>query len=384
MPNPNLFSEFSATSKAEWLNQIEKDLKSGSISDLIWEVPPLSIDPFAHADDFIENLPPIHHKSTNSWEIGVQIEVIDLDFEIANKRALAALAGGANALSFIFIHYPTESQWVTLIEDIEIDFISVHFAEKSNYENPLNFLKIFHKIANDKGKTANILRGSVSYGHISEGKDIVDIIAWTKANLPLFKILGVDGGIFFKGSKNVIEELTETLLMGNNIVKLLINNNLSVKEINNLIKFNFYIGISYFIEIAKLRAFKLLWANVLTTYEPVTLDAKTPQDLIPTIFAYVSPDTQIENEHTNKIRATTQAMSAVLGGIDMLTIAPSDAYTQEASDFNQRIALNIQHILYMESYLDKVADPAAGCYYIEKLTHQIAETVWQRFQDQVS
>ena len=85
--------------------------------------------------------------------------------------------------------------------------------------------------------------------------------------------------------------------------------------------------------------------------------------------------------HTNKIRATTQAMSAVLGSVDMLTIAPSDALNAESSDFSRRIARNVQHLLQMESYLDKVADPAAGSFYIEKLTNQIAEAVWEKFQE---
>ena len=194
-------------------------------------------------------------------------------------------------------------------------------------------------------------------------------------------MLSIDGGQFFKGSENVVEELTQTLLAANDYINLLKNNDLNIENINDFIKFNFNIGISYFIEIAKLRAFKLLWANVLDAQGFNNPSNSGSKNLAPTIHAYISPETQVEDVHTNKIRATTQAMSAVLGGVNMLTIAPSDALSAESSDFSRRIARNVQHLLQMESYLDKVADPAAGSFYIEKLTNQIAEAVWQQFQE---
>jgi methylmalonyl-CoA mutase len=113
-----------------------------------------------------------------------------------------------------------------------------------------------------------------------------------------------------------------------------------------------------------------LWGNVLKAYDV------TPS--VPSIHARVSKDSFVEDAHKNKIRVTTQAMSAVLAGVESLTIDPT-----EDSDFGKRISRNVQHLLQLESYLDRVADPAAGSYYIEQLTNQIAEAVWQRFQENV-
>ena len=392
MSNQNLFLEFAPVSKADWLARIEKDIKGRPISELTWELPPLSIDPFAHADDFAELPESLAHTTSNTWEIGEDIEIINSDFKVANKQALTALMGGANAINFIFDNYPSENQLITLIENIELDFISIHFTEKTNGAYPLDFLKTLHSTAINQGKNPQSslrgtkqLRGSVSYNPLIEqqkdGNEGIELMQWTSKNLPQFKIISIDAKQFFKGSENVVEELTETLIVVNNCINSLNNKDLDIENINHFIKFNFNIGISYFIEIAKLRAFKLLWANVLDAHGLNISKNSDSKNLAPTIHAYISPETQIEDAHTNKIRATTQAMSAVLGGVDMLTIAPSDALNAESSDFSRRIARNVQHLLQMESYLDKVADPAAGSFYIEKLTNQIAEAVWERFQE---
>ena len=393
MPNQNLFSEFAPVSKADWLARVEKDLssvgmplaKGRPISELTWELSPLSIDPFAHADDFAELPESLAHTPSNAWEIGENIEVFNTDFKTANKQALTALMGGVNAINLIIDEYSAENQLLTLIENIELDFISIHFTEKTNGVNPLNFLKTLYSIAINQGKNLQTLRGSASYNSLTEqqkdGQKAGELIQWVSQNLPQFKVLSIDGGQFFKGSENVVEELTQTLLAANDYINLLKNNDLNIENINDFIKFNFNIGISYFIEIAKLRAFKLLWANVLDAHGFNNPSNSGSKNLAPTIHAYISPETQVEDVHTNKIRATTQAMSAVLGGVNMLTIAPSDALSAESSDFSRRIARNVQHLLQMESYLDKVADPAAGSFYIEKLTNQIAEAVWQQFQE---
>jgi hypothetical protein len=119
MIKPHLFSEFAPTSKVDWVKRTEKDLKGRPMSELAWELSPsalsnntFSIDPFAHADDF-EILPePLALKSTNTWDIGEDIDVSLSDFKTANRQALAALMGGANAINFIVDEYPTDRKSV--------------------------------------------------------------------------------------------------------------------------------------------------------------------------------------------------------------------------------------------------------------------------------
>jgi methylmalonyl-CoA mutase len=393
MIKPDLFSEFAPTSKVDWLKRIEKDLKGRPISELSWNLPfsslsdsSISIDSLAHADDFAELPESLALKTTNNWDIGEDIEVTASDIKAANKQALTALMGGANAINFIVDTYPAEKELLILLQEIELEYIAVYFTEKTSQQNPLPFLKCFHQVAVNWGKNTNILRGGVAYSPMSstteEISEIRDIIKWVSQNLAQFKVLTINALPYFDGSENVIQELTYTLEAGNEFIRKLRTNRLDSIALNKYMQFKLSIGISYFVEIAKLRAFKLLWGNVLDAYNR-DKQFSEPLVLSPSVQAYVSPNTQMEDVHTNKIRATTQAMSAVLGGVDMLTISPSDAVQGgESSDFSRRIARNVQHLLQMESYLDKVVDPSAGSFYIEKLTQQIAEAVWKRFQNQ--
>jgi methylmalonyl-CoA mutase len=183
---------------------------------------------------------------------------------------------------------------------------------------------------------------------------------------PNFSVLSVNALPFFDTNKGVVEELFQALKSGELYLNKLVDNDLSSKIIINSMSFRFQMGVSYFVEIAKIRAFKILWGNVLSAY------GIKPRE--PVILASTTDKTFVEDAHMNKIRTTTQAMSAVIGGATMLTLEPT-----EDSDFGRRIARNVQHLLGLESYLDKVVDPSAGSYYIETLTNKIAEAVWERF-----
>ncbi len=367
-PNQNLFTEFPPVTKAQWLAKIEKDLKGRPLSDLDWqEIPPLSINPFVHADDFTEQPEPIlDNRSANTWEISEDIEVTD--FAVANKQTLAALMAGVNAPRFVFDAYPTENELIKLLENVELDYISTHFQLKTENQSPLSFLKSFKQIAGEKAAELN---GAIHYDPFAEGrhdvKALTELIHWASENLPLFTVITVNAERFYQNTAGVVSELSNALSAGENYLKQLTDNGLTIDKIQNCIAFRFQIGSSYFVEIAKLRAFKLLWGNVLSAYHALPTT--------PCLFAFTSPIKRHEDVNIHKIQATTEAMSAVIGGIETLTVAPS-----EASDFGRRIARNVQHLLSMESYLDRVADPSAGSYYIEKLTEQLAEAAWREFQ----
>jgi methylmalonyl-CoA mutase len=391
--NDPLFSEFQATSKKQWLARIEKDLKGRPISDLYWQLPnplqgaeSLRIDPFAHFEDFKGQTPePLMGENTsNTWAISEHFAVKN-DFKTANKQALKALTGGVNAPHFVFDIFPTAPQLEVLLKDIELDYISIYFTVTSRYKYPLIFLKIFAELASEKKVNLKLLRGGISFDPFISGRHdmtaLKDILLWTKEHLPLFKVIAIDGGSFFKGSENVVAELAQTLKAGVKYLKRSINAGIEVGIIANALHFQFHIDTFYFIEIAKIRAFKILWANVLAAYDTPSVDTPSLANTVVEIHAIIAPDTQGEDSNTNKIRATTQAMSAILAGITSLTIAPSDVNRGENADFNRRIARNIQHLLQMESYFDRVADPAAGSYYIEQLTTQIAEAAWTYFQE---
>ena len=365
--NQNLFAEFPPVTKAQWLAKIEKDLKGRPLSDLDWTgISLLSIKPFLHADDFEEQPEPIlDNRSANTWAIAEDIEVAD--FAAANKQILAALMAGVNAPRFVFDDFPTANQLAKVLENVELNYISTHFQAKTSH-SPLPFLKNFKSIAGEK---ASELKGAVHYDPFVDGEYDVqtttELILWASENLPQFTIITVNTERFNKNTEGVVSELSNALKAGENYLKQLTNNGLAIDKIQNRIAFRFQIGASYFVEIAKLRAFKLLWGNVLSAYGAVPTT--------PRLFAVTSPIKQDGDAHIHKIQATTEAMSAVMAGIETLTVASS-----EPTDFGRRIARNVQHLLSLESYLDRVSDPAAGSYYIEKLTEQLAEAAWAEFQ----
>ncbi len=370
-PNQNLFVEFPPVTKAQWLAKIEKDLKGRPLSDLDWtDIPPLSIKPFLHADDFEEQPEPIlDSRSANTWDIGEDIVVTD--FVAANKQTLAALMAGVNAPRFVFGDFPTAIQLSQLLENVELGYISAHFKAKNENLSPLPFLKDFKSIARGK---ASELKGAVHYDPFADAQydvqTVTELMLWASENLPLFAIITVNAERFHQNTEGVVSELSDALKAGENYLKQLTINFLDIDKIQNRIAFRFQVGASYFVEMAKLRAFKLLWGNVLSAY------GATPT--IPRLFATTSPFKANDDANIHKIQATTEAMSAVMAGIETLTVASS-----EKSNFGRRIARNVQHLLSLESYLDRVSDPAAGSYYIEKLTEQLAEAAWDEFQKQI-
>ena len=374
MPNSPLFAEFTPSNKAEWLAKVERDLKGRPIEDLNWQLnnqpTPLSISPFAHLAD-LETLPePLANRPANTWAIGEHIYV-NIDFKTANQAVLTALMGGVNAPCFVFENnFPSETQLETLLKDVELDYISPFFKEKTENKSPLSFLKNLKKLAEKSDKNSKILRGGIFYDPFADGRfDVVaptETVRFAAENCPEMSVLSVNSEGFFDDSTNVVEELLKTLTAGELYLKKLTDNGLDVEVINNALSFRFQMGVSYFVEMAKIRAFKILWGNVLSAY------GVAPK--MPLIFARTTPKTFVDDPHTNKIRATTQAMSAIIGGAEMLTLQPT-----EDSNFGRRIARNVQHLLTMESYLDKVVDPSAGSYYIETLTEKLAAAVWERF-----
>ncbi len=141
--------------------------------------------------------------------------------------------------------------------------------------------------------------------------------------------------------------------------------------------FSLAVGSNYFMEIAKLRAMRLLWARLVEQYQP-----ESPAAMKTFIHASTARwNKTIYDPYVNMLRTTTEGMSAALGNADSVSVTPFDVAFKESGVFSDRIARNQQLILKEESYLNKVADPGAGSYYIENLTHSMAHHAWALFQE---
>lgn len=369
----NLFKEFTPSSKEEWLKKVEKDLKGKPLEGLNWELTKeVTLSPFAHADEFPDSLSPITAtQENNSWEIGVLIPVVDVSE--ANQLALQALEGGVTAVAFSLSRSLDQQEMATLLKEIQLEWISIHFifqipTWKRFSNNFLDYIK-------DIGCDASKVKCSFSFRG-----DATDTAGERKAlhalhqALPNAKLFTVNGQRYYKGKEHTIKELAQILKAGNTILEQLNQEDLGILDYHNTIQFALTVGDSYFINIAKLRAFKLLWQQVLQAWDSSLTD-------LPTIEIHLGLKSQTAEANYNKIKATTQAMSAVVGGVQRLYIYPSDISPQDnGSDFARRIAWTIQHLMQLESYMDRVKDPAAGSYYIESLTNRLAEDAWEEFR----
>ncbi len=344
MPD-TLFSTFPTVTKAEWLAKVERDLKGKSLDDLLWSISDdWTISPFAHLDDLPEAPVSIGRgKTTNSWEMGEQIVVQEV--KVANAIARAALEGGVNALYFQLPDDFSQEDFSVLLQDIQLEWISTHFQGNSTTAF-LNFLQT---------TSFNLRHLEGSWRGATETTKLTSV-------LPLFICQQVDGTSYFQGKEKTVEELTAILQDINQTLQGFTDHPRCPIQVS------IGIGKSYFINIAKLRALHLLWQHLQTAYGI---------EMALVVEAHVDTATYSDDQYQNMIQISTQALSAVVSGVDRLFIAPAD---QEGTAFTRRIARNVQHLLQLESHLNHVVDPAAGSYYIEQLTEDLAERAWREIE----
>jgi methylmalonyl-CoA mutase len=189
-----------------------------------------------------------------------------------------------------------------------------------------------------------------------------------------YKALSVSGIHFNNAGANTVQELAFSLSAGNDYMSNLTDLGVDATLINKKLKFHFGIGGNYFFEIAKFRAARFLWGQIMQKYGVSKEESQMH------IHAQTTEwNKTIYDPYTNMLRTTTEAMSAVLGGVESLTVDPFNKIFEDTNNFSERIARNQQIVLKEEAYFDKVTDPAAGSYYIENLTNEIAQKAWKLF-----
>lgn len=367
-----MFSEFKSTSKAEWLAQVTKDLKGKPLESLNWQIEGMEFTPFYHGEDALNANPITDGRSDNTWEIGERIVVQNENYAAANQQALDALSKGANALQFVFdvrqtaLPLPTQTELKTLLENVQLEWISTHFQANSGKELIENFIFII----NEKKQNPNEVNCSFNI----KNNDFFNEVETFKnyiSQLPKGKFLTVD----VTSDLSIVNSLAEAIKQGNAILETLNANGFDIAQTHQFIQFAIGLDDQYFPSIAKIRALKTLWQQVLSAWN-------TDLKAIPNIEVHLAENAQSEDENYNKIKATTQAMSAVIGGANRLYVYPSDSFKHEnGTTFSRRIALNVQHLLQQESYLDRVIDASAGSYFIEELTEKIGKKSWEIFID---
>jgi len=372
----DFFAEFPSVSKAQWLERIAKDLKGKPLDDLYWHLnETVTVDPFGHADD--QPVPPAPlYTEAPPWEINEDIAPgAPAD---ANRQALEALAFGAESVRFSLAEADVPGQLEALLHRIYLDYIGVHLGGEGVAADPAALLAALGGIAEEQGIPAKNLRGSLSYdpaaARLPDWRYLSELLQYAQAYFPGFRCITVNGTSEYRDAAGAADELAAVLQRGAQYIEQSAAHGLDLAQMATQIQFSLSVGKSYFVEIAKLRAFKLLWLQVLKAWN-------IPPDY-PVLDVRFAPSAYTDDLYTNMIRATTMAMSAVLGGADRLTVLPYDAGREEQAQypraFGRRIARNVQHLLKLESGFGAVSDPAAGSFYIEKLTAQLATTAWEK------
>jgi methylmalonyl-CoA mutase len=358
-----LFKDFSPVTAQQWKEQVIKDLKGIDFEQLRWKTNNgITINPFYTAEDLKGTKQPLF--TTQEWDICEQIMVADE--KESNQRALRALQGGASGLSF-YIHKKIDTK--ALLKDISLEHIYTQFFISNDALHVLDDLNGYYGKKNTfDGKLkcfVNIdpLCLLAFYGewHENSGKDLslLESLAHIPVNVSLYQEAGA----------NTVNELATGLSHLNEYFNYLDNKKgLTGKTLH----FTFSVNGDFYNEIAKFRAFRKIVNLLQEQYSvslPVHIHAQTAQINKSSLDPY-----------TNMLRTTTEAMSAIIGGCDSLSVLPFNEGFGKVNDFSSRIARNQQHILKDESYLDKVADISSGSYYIETLTDQLAEAAWEQFK----
>ncbi len=369
--NKPLFEDFKPTSKQEWMDRVNIDLKGADFDrTLVWKnLNKINFQPFYNAED---NQVLLNNTGENSQTLINYRNITVTTAETANSLALKAIEEGMTGLLFDINSTVAVDQ---LLKGIDLNSVAVSFNITKDTETFVSNYVAFAKDAKLKGYVnTNLITSFVTTGNLDATQfDVIANLIKATAKQPNLKVVTISGAEYLDSGSNQVQEVAYTLNSLVFIVEKLVEKGAEVQSIFDNLNFSFAIGSEYFIEIGKFRAFNSLLAEVSAKYGIAnfskTITAKT------SIWSK-----SITDAHTNLLRATTEAMSAILGNVDGVLIDAYDKEFKNPSDFSSRIAGNITTILKEESYFGKVSNPVDGSYYVEEVTSKIAENALELFK----
>jgi methylmalonyl-CoA mutase len=371
-----LFDEFPPITPEAWKEKIVADLKGADYDKkLVWKPREgFTVQPFYTAQD----LKPLNHLDCNPGEFPyvrgnktkdndwyVTQNICACDVAKANKKALEVLNKGVTSICFEF-HTDKKVGVVeieTLLEGICVGAIEINFAGVVGISD---FTDALLEVLKKRNVDAAKLNGSINYDPIgrftlkgkfcttqqealNNCKNVIGKLAAFRG----MKAVTVSGIHFSNAGATTIQELAYTLALGSEYVAQLSELGLKPAEINNKLKFHLGVGGNYFFEIAKFRAARLLWAQIMQQYGTPKTDSKMH------IHAQTSEwNKTIYDPYTNVLRSTTEAMAAALGGVESMVVDPFNTTFDKPNDIAERIARNQQIVLKEESYFDQIAENA--------------------------
>lgn len=390
-----LFQEFVAPTTQEWLDKIQVDLKGADFQKrMVWRTNEgFNVQPFYRREDVEklqtpDSLPgefPFvrgNKKLDNEWYVRQNITANSA--AEANAKALDVLNKGVTSLGFAIPKTELSEEYVdTLLNNIVCDCVELNFVTCKRCS--LKLAEILVAYFDKKGYNKENIVASIDWDPIEKtvmkGKDVDFLWEYapklieTVKDYPNFRVISVNSVSLNNSGAYIVQELGYSLAWGAEYIQQLVDAGVEPTLAAKKIKFNMGISENYFMEIAKFRAARMLWAEIVKQYEPkcdcackMIVNAETSSYNMTVFDAYV-----------NILRTQTESMSAALAGVHSIVVTPFDAAYETPNEFSERIARNQQLLLKEECHFSTVVDPSAGSYYIEELTSSLAKEAWKIF-----
>ncbi len=385
-----MFPEFPGIPTSMWQEKIQSDLQGSGYEKLIWNSDEgIAVKPFYRQEDidslgYLEGVRNLRERSgsPNGWTICQQISPME-NFPEANERIIDALRGGAQAIRIQLgkVRLPDVSLLEALFEGVSLHETELHFGGCLGADALYSALC---QLSARNGADPSELRGCLGadpLGTMAETgipiasfENLGKLVKKVKESSPQMKVIEVHGSLIQNSSTNLVDELAFSMAMASEYMSILSDQEMDPFSAQETLLLYLGCGPNYFMEIAKLRAARILWAKIAEAYGVESAKARIRIHSVSSQW-----NMTLYDPHVNMLRGTTEAMSSILGGADLVNVLPFDYPNGKGTTFSNRIARNVQIILREEAYFDQVADPAAGSYYIESLTDALAEKAWDLF-----
>lgn len=388
-----LFDQFPGVSYDEWRAKVEADLKGADFNKkLVWRTNEgFNVQPIYRAEDTADlkttdTLPGEYPfvrgtRTDNDWL--TRQEILGETPEEANATALDVLGKGVTSLGFT-VKEPTRETLETLLKGIAPNAAEINFS--CCPRKALELAKVLMQYLRDNNALESF-RGSIDYNPLrkamrhgatadlaaitAEAKELLEVVK----DAPRLRVLSVDSVMLADAGAYIYQELGYAISWGAAWLTALTDAGVDIDTVAKRVKFNMGVSSNFFMEIAKFRAARMLWAQVVKQYNPAC-------DCACKMMTHASTskfNQTIYDAHVNLLRSQTETFSAAVAGVDSITTVPFDTPYKNPDAFSERIARNQQYLLKEESHLDKVLDPAGGSYYVETLTVALAREAWKLF-----
>lgn len=398
----NLLQDFPAISAKQWREKIVTDLKGADFDKkLVWRTPEgFNVQPYYRQEDLRGNqslksapgqFPYVRgtREDNNDWAIRQNIDArAALQ---ANRKALDVLNRGVSSLGFIINSDRLSYRYIkVLLQGIACDCINLNFMVCPCKAPELAgiLVRYYGRCGYDLKKMQGTINVDPIRQMLIKGKPLsreavqqkIVAIVHAAKSLPGYRVVGVNSVVINNSGAYCAQELAYALAWGAEYMTMLTEAGVPNYAAARTIRFNMGIGGNYFMEIAKFRAARMLWAKIVEAYKAPIFTTALRNAAKMNVCAETSRfNMTVFDAYVNLLRSQTETMSAAIAGVDEIIVTPFDVTYEQPSDFAERIARNQQHLLKEEAHFDKVVDPAGGSYYIEELTQSIAAEAWKQF-----